>query len=384
MKLFPFAAAMAAALALALPAGAQTQQVRAPSPSTVPLSALAYGDYGTAATPVTDASGLPVRCITGCGGGGGGTGTEFAEDSVHTSGAAGTLVLGVRKDTATALAGTDGDYSGLITDSAGLVWARIGAALPAGTNNIGDVDVLTLPALPAGANTIGTVNLGTIAGVSTAANQASIIGTKAAGTAATNSLLAGLVYNTSLPTLTTGQQAALQGDASGRLYVNVGTSVLPTGASTAAAQTAVQGTYGAATANRSVILDSVTGNPVVWTDPVPAGSCATAGCGVAAVVSTAVETGHVIKASAGNLYGFQVTTGASAGFVMVFNSATVPAAGAVTPVKCYRVAANSSFGVSYSPLPLYLGTGVSLAFSVGADCFTKTDSATAFISGNAQ
>jgi hypothetical protein len=31
-------------------------------------------------------------------------------------------------------------------------------SLPAGTNNIGDVDVLTLPPLPAGSNTIGTVN----------------------------------------------------------------------------------------------------------------------------------------------------------------------------------------------------------------------------------
>jgi hypothetical protein len=29
--------------------------------------------------------------------------------------------------------------------------------LPAGTNNIGDVDVLSLPALPAGTNSIGTV-----------------------------------------------------------------------------------------------------------------------------------------------------------------------------------------------------------------------------------
>jgi hypothetical protein len=32
-------------------------------------------------------------------------------------------------------------------------------ALPAGTSNIGDVDVLTLPALPAGGNTIGNVGL---------------------------------------------------------------------------------------------------------------------------------------------------------------------------------------------------------------------------------
>ena len=42
-------------------------------------------------------------------------------------------------------------------------------ALPAGTNNIGDVDVLTLPALPAGNNNIGDVDIvsGTITTVST-------------------------------------------------------------------------------------------------------------------------------------------------------------------------------------------------------------------------
>lgn len=55
----------------------------------------------------------------------------------------------------------------------------------------------------------------------TASNQASIIGTKAAGTAATNSLLIGGVFNTVAPTLTTGQQAAAQFDASGNLKVNV-------------------------------------------------------------------------------------------------------------------------------------------------------------------
>jgi hypothetical protein len=46
------------------------------------------------------------------------------------------------------------------------------AALPAGTNNIGDVDVLTLPAIPTGANTIGSI--------------ASITTSVVPGTAATN------------------------------------------------------------------------------------------------------------------------------------------------------------------------------------------------------
>ncbi len=56
-----------------------------------------------------------------------------------------------------------------------------------------------------------------------AANQTSVIGTKAAGTAATNSLLGGVLYTTALPTLTNGQQAAVQADSSGRIIVNCGT-----------------------------------------------------------------------------------------------------------------------------------------------------------------
>lgn len=53
----------------------------------------------------------------------------------------------------------------VLVDSGGNVIATLPVslaslpALPAGTNNIGDVDVLTLPALPAGSNTIGNVGL---------------------------------------------------------------------------------------------------------------------------------------------------------------------------------------------------------------------------------
>lgn len=39
---------------------------------------------------------------------------------------------------------------------------KIGDPIPAGTNNIGDVDVLTLPALPAGTNNIGDVDVLTL------------------------------------------------------------------------------------------------------------------------------------------------------------------------------------------------------------------------------
>lgn len=56
-----------------------------------------------------------------------------AEDAAHSSGDSGVMVLGVRKDTAAALAGTDGDYIPLIVDSSGRLWVQVGAsALPSG------------------------------------------------------------------------------------------------------------------------------------------------------------------------------------------------------------------------------------------------------------
>ena len=56
------------------------------------------------------------------------------------------------------------------TDTALVVAVR--DALPAGTNNIGDVDVLTLPSIPAGSNTIG--NVGLVAGSSTIGNVVAV------------------------------------------------------------------------------------------------------------------------------------------------------------------------------------------------------------------
>jgi len=48
----------------------------------------------------------------------------------------------------------------LAITAAGEALVSLTTPLPAGTNNIGDVDVLSLPALPAGANTIGKVDQG--------------------------------------------------------------------------------------------------------------------------------------------------------------------------------------------------------------------------------
>lgn len=55
-------------------------------------------------------------------------------------------------------------------------------ALPAGTNNIGDVDVLTLPALPAGTNNIGDVDIATVPVVGVHANAWDNVAVGIAGT----------------------------------------------------------------------------------------------------------------------------------------------------------------------------------------------------------
>lgn len=101
--------------------------------------------------------------------------------------------------------------------------------------------------------------------------------------------------------------------------------------------------------------------------------------GVTTTATTAVAGSLILKASAGNFYGFNVVAGASAGYLMIFNSTTVPADGAVTPLRVYAVAANASLSVSWD-IPRYHSAGIALVFSTTGP-FAKAISATAFISG---
>ncbi len=262
---------------------------------------------------------------------------------------------------------------------------------------------------------------------------------------ATKGLMLGAQYNSTLETLTNGQQGGLQVGSRGGLLVNLyaadnntavaintgsaladGASNTPTGAvSTTGRNYAYNGTTwdrvpgttlgtyqiirdaagnarGAnvnASNQLSVSLDGGTGATValgagsqivgkvgidqttdVTTNGVEIAPTAGAAAGMAPVVSSALETGHVLKASAGNLYGVEVQATTVAGFLEVFNSTTVPAAGAVTPVAFCYVAINGTCGLNFMP-PLVMATGISVAFSASTTPFTKTDSATAAFSG---
>lgn len=58
-----------------------------------------------------------------------GGGTQYAEDSAHSSGNTGTMALVVRNDTLAALAGTDGDYAPLQVNASGALYIQEGSAL---------------------------------------------------------------------------------------------------------------------------------------------------------------------------------------------------------------------------------------------------------------
>lgn len=161
-------------------------------------------------------------CSTGSGGGGGGN------DAASATGAA---------------VPAKADYQGL---NVGGTLRGQTAVNPAGSVYAGQTDLTSVNGVTTltGAGAVGTgsprVAVGqdttTVAGaaplttgiyvtgpsaaaLATSANQSSVIGTKAAGTAATNSQLTGGVYNSSPPSLSNGQQAATQMTSAGSLKV---------------------------------------------------------------------------------------------------------------------------------------------------------------------
>lgn len=103
---------------------------------------------------------------------------------------------------------------------------------------------------------------------------------------------------------------------------------------------------------------------------------------VALSQSAATEGTHVFKATGGVVYSLTVSNSSTAGWLMLFNSATAPADGTVAPVYCMYVPANQSLRLPFD-YPVALSTGIAVAYS-STGCFTKTASATAFFSAQIQ
>lgn len=89
-----------------------------------------------------------------------------AEDSASANADLGAAVMAVRKATPANTSGTDGDYE-MLQMSVGRLWtsSTIDAALPAGDNNIGNVDIVTTP----------SVSSATLANVASSATNVTLI-----------------------------------------------------------------------------------------------------------------------------------------------------------------------------------------------------------------
>jgi len=88
------------------------------------------------------------------------------------------------------------------------------------------------------------------------------------------------------------------------------------------------------------------------------------------LASTALETSHVIKASAGRLFQLSgVNTKTSAQYIQVFNSTTVPA-DATAPVLLAYVPAGGNFSFDFGSIGRYFSTGI--AVSNSSTAATKT------------
>jgi hypothetical protein len=110
---------------------------------------------------------------------------------------------------------------------------------------------------------------------------------------------------------------------------------------------------------------------------------ASATYGIAPSATATAAACKVLKASAGNLY---TTSGyiSAAGYIMVFNSATAPADGTVTPANLAYAPSAGSWSITFSNAPQYMSAGITVcASSTGP--FTKTAFATNnFITGQVQ
>lgn len=200
----------------------------------------------------------------------------------------------------------------------------------------------------------------------------------------------GGVFNTTLPTLTNAQRGDLQLDIHGGIILGT------TSTTGADGQGNAYNTIGTPLGSTFLNVRPQLFDGTNWDRQTTIQGAAATGLGTTAVsiapntsanaaivptVSSALASGVVAKASPGNLYRVTLTTTVS-GYLMGFNSITVPADGAVTPQLCRAVPAGST-EVDHAEVPQRYTVGISIAFST-TGCFTKTASVSAMFEVDAQ
>lgn len=117
--------------------------------------------------------------------------------------------------------------------------------------------------------------------------------------------------------------------------------------------------------------------------PLPVNTTA-AGSSVANQASADSVSNLVFTAPNKQLFSLSVKIGTTSGYAMIFDAASLPANGAVTPKWCWPVnsnGTNGAVGVTWTP-PLSFTTGITAGFST-TGCDTLTASTTAKFMGQA-
>ncbi len=108
---------------------------------------------------------------------------------------------------------------------------------------------------------------------------------------------------------------------------------------------------------------------------------------VTPVVAGAGGSSLLVKGSAGNLYGASLTAGATAGFLIAYNAASVPAGGAsltaAQVIYAAPVLANGYVSIGDAAMPDRFSTGIVLLFSTSTTTYTVPTNPALHIRGKA-
>lgn len=286
-------------------------------------------------------------------------------DSVAGATDEGVLAVAVRDDALATLTPVDGDYTQLRTNARGAQWVALDSTvaqtvtLAAGTNNVGDVDVLTVPADPFGANADAASATGSISAKLRfiASTGIPVTGTVTVGShAVTNAgTFATQVDGAALTALQLIDNACIADDAA---FTPATTGVHMAGftADETATDSVDEGDGGAArmTLDRKQIVSSY--------------AHAAGGATPGRLVSAASTNGTVVKASGGTLYALVVTNiNAAIRYLKVYNSTSVTV-GTTTPTWTFAIPASTTGAGFNVPIPacgIAFGTGICLGMTTG-------------------
>src|ERR1035437_6369553 len=324
-----------------------------------------YGFNGTSwdQLQVDTSKYLKINCVTGCAGGSGGT--SAVDEAAFTWGTTNfTPMGGFYQTTATSNPLTTGQSGAwqMTAQRAGFVNVRNASGTELGTSS--NPFVIDTPAsgnlygavtsgagatgsaVPASGVYMGANKSGNLAGLTVDSSGYLQVNVAAGGGSGGTSSSFGSAFpatGTAIGLTAGTDMRGWPGDLTNGGYVNVKTSVLPTGAATSAIQ---------ATQQTSLTTIASTTGPTTW----GGGTLATANAAGAIpvinltatpIACTALCANLVVKASAGTLYSFEVsadsTLSAAAWWIAIYNATSAPADGASqTPIKCYAAPSGST------------------------------------------